>query len=285
MHSTDNELTMFVERAAVIDSAVACPERGLYGVTWLVDIVLSGPAGDPGMVLDFGALKPRVKAFVDAYYDHVLLVPTAAAAVTVSDGEAPTVSWRDRELRPYRHRGPRAAYAFIDCPAVTESVMAAILEAELATLLDDAPGVRLEVAVRSEAISGAAYQYCHGLEHHAGKCQRIAHGHRSRIEIRCDGRRETVLEEAWARRWRDVYLGTRAHLAASDDESYTFRYRAADGAFELSLPASRCELLETETTVEQIAGYIARQLKARAAAGTLEVRAYEGLEKGGIARL
>lgn len=283
--SGNSELTMFVERAAVIDSAVACPERGLFGVTWLVDLMLTGPAGEPGMVVDFGALKPRVKAFVDARYDHVLLVPTAAPGVTVSDGATPTVSWRDSEGGRYRHHGPRSAYAFLEVPEVTESALAAILEAELATLFDGTPGIYLEVAVRCERIDGAAYQYCHGLEHHAGKCQRIAHGHRSRIEIRCDGRRDPGLEDAWARRWRDVYLATRAHLAASDNANYTFRYRAADGAFELTLPASRCELLDSETTVEQIAGYIARQLKTQSSAQTLEVRAYEGLEKGGIARV
>jgi len=279
----DAPLTMFVERAAVIDSAVLCPQRGLFGITWLVDLTLGGAPSEPGMVRDFGRVKPEVKAFVDARYDHVLIVPTKAPNLTLVGDTNPELAWTDAEGRRYRHRAPRAAYAFVEAERITEDVMAAQLEADLAAWYG-AGTTMLGVDVRTEAIDGAFYHYCHGLEHHAGKCQRIAHGHRSRLEIRRDGRRDEALEFAWARRWRDIYLGTRAHLVRDDGQTRSFAYEAADGAFELDVPAARCEILETETTIEQIARYIAQAIKAGGGSDEVEVRAYEGLEKGGLAR-
>ena len=62
------------------------------------------------------------------------------------------------------------------------------------------------------ADSGAYYHYTHGLRKHLGNCQRIAHGHRSRLEIYADGQRSQLTEYQWAKRWRDIYIGTRSDI-------------------------------------------------------------------------
>ncbi|MDO6806920.1 6-carboxytetrahydropterin synthase, partial [Wenyingzhuangia sp. 1_MG-2023] len=69
-----------------------------------------------------------------------------------------------------------------------------------------------------ERIDSAFYHYSHGLKKHNGNCQRIAHGHRSRIEIFCNGERSDELEQQWAQRWRDIYIGTSADLVANQEE-------------------------------------------------------------------
>ena len=142
---------------------------------------------------------------------------------------------------------------------------------------------QLTLSFTSEEIPTAFYHYSHGLKKHDGNCQRIAHGHRSRIRIDLDGERNTELEQRWSERWADIYLGTREDLEREDSGQLHFAYDALQGAFALSIPQSRCEVLECDTTVEQLAQYIAETLAADQPGHTVTVRAYEGIGKGAVA--
>ena len=143
----------------------------------------------------------------------------------------------------------------------------------------------LKLTLRQEGIEGANYQYSHGLQKHKGNCQRIAHGHRSALEIYCNGVRDEALEQQWARQWRDIYLGAKSHIKTASDTSITFAYQAPQGRFELTLPKQCCYLLETESTVEYIAEHIgSADLKEQNPDCVFQVKAFEGVSKGAIAR-
>ncbi len=139
------------------------------------------------------------------------------------------------------------------------------------------------IELRSEEGAGPFYQYSHGLKKHDGNCQRIAHGHRSRIEIYRNDQRDEALEAVWAERLRDIYIGTRSHLVEVGAGMHHYRYRAPQGEFELKLPAECCYLIDTESTVEQIAAHLAAEIKREHPGDEVLVRAYEGVGKGAIA--
>ena len=155
----------------------------------------------------------------------------------------------------------------------------------------------LEITLRHENIAGAFYHYTHGLKKHDGNCQRIAHGHRSPVEILVDGQRDNEKEAAFAKRWEDIYLGsvedqisvTKLNLSSSaqiisDESHYGFRYTAPQGEFELAIAKSETEILPTDTTVELLAGYIADQVKPSLESNqSLQIIAYEGVGKGAMA--
>ena len=64
-----------------------------------------------------------------------------------------------------------------------------------------------------------------------------------------------------------------------------FGYTASQGVFELMLPMSKVAMVPGETTVENIARHIARELKSEGrSTDIVEVRAYEGLHKGAVFR-
>ncbi|GAL32212.1 NADPH dependent preQ0 reductase [Vibrio maritimus] len=146
-------------------------------------------------------------------------------------------------------------------------------------------------------INGAFYHYTHGLKKHDGNCQRIAHGHRSPIELVVNGERDVEREAAFAARWQDIYLGSledKVSLAAlslsdnatgiTDDTHYGFRYSAPQGEFELAISKLETEILDTDTTVELLANYVADEVnKTLAENQTLQVIAYEGVGKGAMA--
>ena len=100
-----------------------------------------------------------------------------------------------------------------------------------------------------------------------------------------DGQRDAALEAALAQRWADIYLGTQEDIVARSNGRISFAYNAPEGRFELALPEAHCDLLDSDSTVEQIAAHIARRAQAEKPGRAIEVRAYEGVMKGALAKL
>ncbi|WP_368227071.1 6-pyruvoyl tetrahydropterin synthase family protein [Aeromonas sp. R1-1] len=289
-------MKLFVRDLTVIDSSYLCERRGMVGESWLVDIEMSGELNEMSMLLDFGRVKKLIKSIIDEEVDHKLLVPTECPLIHIEtlDGDESTVDL----LRPGRSihlRCPSQGFAFIPAPQVDKESVTRYLLAVLAKRL---PGniKDLSLTLRQEAITGAFYHYSHGLKKHDGNCQRIAHGHRSPIEIHVDGERDQELELNWAERWGDIYLGTEEDKVALTEltlspranaqlgEHHTgFKYMAPQGLFQLAIPSAEVEMIDTDTTVELLACYIAREVKKMVGDKFVKIVAYEGVGKGAIA--
>ncbi|MGB0733248.1 MAG: 6-carboxytetrahydropterin synthase [Pontibacterium sp.] len=276
-------MKLFVDNLTNVDFSYLDPKRGLLGESWLVELELDGSLNEQGMICDFGIVKKRVKDWFDAGIDHALVVPTEMPdlSVTTSSGYR-QVSWL-YQGQACSCRSPEQAIVPVPLTSVTPEGMAKWCEAELLALFpDEVKGLSLRFV--PEAIDGAYYHYSHGLQQHDGNCQRIAHGHRSRLKLYLDGRRHPALEKAWAQTFCDIYIGTRAHLVGDESAPvWTFRYQAPQGDFEICLPRSVCYLIETESTVEQIAMHLADEVKKAHPNQVVKVRAYEGMAKGAIA--
>lgn len=277
---------LFVEQLTVIDASYLCPRRGLVGESWIVDLELEGSLDEQAMVLDFGSVKKQLKRAIDEGPDHTLIVPLhypAQQTTTLADGRLRTLFMS--AMGAIEHCAPAVALTLLEAAEVnTETLSAQLLPQLKAVVPANVSAVRLKL--RQEQIDGAAYHYSHGLAKHRGACQRIAHGHRSRIAIRVDGERNTALEAEWAAAFRDIYLYTGHHVVRDDGERLQLAYRAPEGEFELELPKSRCYRLgeHTDSTVEEIAEHLARQIAVAQPGRAIEVRAYEGVMKGAIAR-
>lgn len=274
---------LFVEQLTVIDCAFLDAQRGLVGESWIVDIELEGDLDHQSMVLDFGEVKKRLKRALDGSLDHTLLVPLRAPELSLAEqGGHAQLIFRTQD-GAIEHSSPACAISRIDSPEITAASVAAHLEP---LLRQQVPGNihQLRLQLRTEPIDGAYYHYVHGLKKHAGQCQRIAHGHRSRLQVRVGGQRDTALENALALRWTDIYLGTQEDIAARGNGRLRFAYQAPEGRFELALPEARCDLLTTDSTVEQIAELLAQRAAEQRRGQPIEVRAYEGVMKGARAR-
>ncbi len=288
-------MKLFVKDLTVIDSSVLDYSRGIIGQSWLVDIVLHGDLNEQSMILDFGIVKKLIKSTVDELVDHKLIVPAHAKFCDVMSDGAFTYLDAWREHSDSIHLAcPDQAFALIPTEQITLASLEAYLTEQLMLRLPNNVK-QLDVKLREEKIDGAEYCYSHGLRKHLGNCQRIAHGHRSTIEILRNDERDAALELSWAERWRDIYLAeqcdlvsaselslSRAGMAALTPEHYCFKYQAPQGEFQLAIGKSIVEIMPTETTVENIAQYIADTL-ATDCNDPLTVFAYEGVGKGAIA--
>ena len=187
---------LFVNQLTVIDASFLDATYGVVGESWIVDVTLTGDLNDQGMIFDFGHVKKQIKKLIDQEFDHKLLAPTATTDI-IKTKDATLLRF-SCDLGTIEYRGPDSGIKAIKGDQVTIPVMEnAITEAIKLTLPSNVKGC--QITLRHEHIDGAWYRYSHGLKKHDGACQRIAHGHRSRIEILVDNLRSPELESKWAK--------------------------------------------------------------------------------------
>lgn len=293
-------MQLFVDDLTVIDFSYLCKQRGIVGESWIVDVLLDGSLNDQSMVLDFAVVKKQIKAIIDEAVDHKLLLPIQEQSLTLKTSPHnvghQTIDFIS-DVASYYLQSPACAFATIDCltiniAAVTEHLTKIIL----AELPKNVQG--LSLVLRAENIPTDYYHYTHGLKLHDGNCQRIAHGHRSKIQILVDDKRDALLEAKWCQRWKDIYIASEADRISVDDiqlsehamnnltpDHQYFSYHAPQGRFDIAVERKVLDVVDCDSTVELLADFILRQIKAEhsnLAEHNVKVIAYEGVAKGAI---
>lgn len=277
---------LFVDNLTVIDFAYFHTERGIVGESLILDVELFGELNDEGMLFDFSFVKKRIKSCIDNLVDHKLLVARQQPKLVVEESpQQLTLHLETTNGDKYQHISPQQAICFIDSDEVTPESIAILIRQEIKEILPENV-THTELMLRSEEIKGDLYHYSHGLKKHFGDCQRIAHGHRSKIEVWENGEYSNDWASHIAELWQDIYLATEEDLKTSHAEKnvdyWVFEYHANQGLFQLSIPKHRCYLIKTDTTVELIADYLAGYLKQKSPGSKFKVKAFEGVDKGAI---
>ncbi|NVJ62081.1 MAG: 6-carboxytetrahydropterin synthase [Gammaproteobacteria bacterium] len=275
--------TLFVEQLTVIDFSYFDPERGIVGESWIMDVELGGSLDANGMVFDFAHVKKQIKAHVDQLIDHKFVVPSDYSKLkTELDKEHLTLHLSTSDNKTYVHTSPIQAVTFIPSERVDIKSATPFIQQSLQSILPSNVE-QVKVTLREEAIDGAFYHYSHGLKRHFGDCQRIAHGHRSKIMVYKNGQRDESIEKDIAEQWKDIYLITQEDLVEQSNGQMTLNYSANQGRFSLTLPESVCDIIDTDSTVELIAEHLADKIKQKFPNDDVLVKAFEGVQKGAIA--
>lgn len=289
-------MQLFVNDLTVMDFSYLCPLRGMVGESWIVDVVLDGRLNEESMVLDFGKVKKELKHLIDEYVDHKLLVPVEHPCTDVQHGHASgnvRVDFSRPEGRSIHLLCPDEAYGFVYAQEVNIESVGQYLKEVIATHLpENVQGI--ELILRPEVITTPFYHYTHGLKKHDGNCQRIAHGHRSKVIVFENDQESLDWQHYWATRWSDIYIGSREDLVADDNdgffmpkatlnEHFLFQYESSQGEFCLAIPKVECEIIDTDSTVECLAQYMADEQKRLSPDHYFKVLAFEGVGKGAIA--
>lgn len=280
---------LFVDNLTVIDCSVLDPERGLIGASWIVDIELIGELDKQSMVFDFGLVKKRIKQLIDAEVDHKLVIPKSHPQLSISENYTNNkyntetlVHFTDLSRQTIEHISPADALCVIDSNIINHDAVIDYLSTLIKQILPS--NVKdLILSFRQEEEDAFYYCYSHGLKKHDGNCQRIAHGHRSKIEIFENGKRNKTLEKHWSDTLADIYIGSRSDILSQTNYRTRFAYDAPQGHFEIELDNNTIHLIETDSTIECIAEHIANQVKASHPNSTIKIKAYEGVKKGAMA--
>ncbi|XQW86895.1 6-carboxytetrahydropterin synthase [Thalassotalea piscium] len=291
-------MQLFVDDLTVIDFSYVCPKRGIVGESWIVDVLLNGDLNEQSMVLDFGVVKKQIKAIIDEAVDHKLLLPIKNQCVTSSPSthrEGHEYVDIESNVGDYYLHSPSCAFTHIDDEKISiKSVTNFLTKIIFEQLPANVQG--LELTLRAENIPSDYYHYTHGLKLHNGNCQRIAHGHRSKIKLFENDKRSETLEHFWCQRWEDIYIASESDridqasvelsanaMAKITSNHQLFAYHAPQGRFDIAVPSNKLEVVDCDSTVELLADYIARQLKKGKPNNSYRVVAYEGVAKGAIA--
>ena len=280
---------LFVDNLTVIDFAYFHTERGIVGESLILDVELFGELNDEGMLFDFSFVKKRIKSCVDSLVDHKFLVAKKQASLKIE--ETPNklgLLLQTTNGDQYQHISPEEAVFFVDGETVSPSSITKAIKQTIKDILPDNVS-KIELKLRPEVIPSNFYHYAHGLKKHYGDCQRIAHGHRSKIDIWENNEYSKQWSSHIAEIWKDIYLATEEDIKESTTinnvEYWVFEYHANQGLFQLTIPKQRCYLIKTDTTVELIADYLAHYLKQQSPQSNFKVKAFEGVDKGAIVAL
>ena len=281
--------TLFVKDLTVIDFSYFNNQRGLLGESWIMDIELSGELNAIGFIFDFGKVKKTIKTLVDSQVDHKCVVPSKSKQISIQEeGDSYTIKYVYPDKKIIELHSPKSAFCFFDFDEVTLANMENYLETLILKALPSNIS-NIKVHLREEVLDSDYYHYSHGLKKHDGNCQRIAHGHRSKIEIAHNGERVKSLEAAWAKKFEDCYIGTEEDLNSviilNKIDYNVFEYSTNQGFFKLTIPIIKCILISEESSVENIAHYIAKTTVALTDLRPIEVRAFEGVGKGAVASI
>ncbi len=282
-------ITLFVKEATTIDFSYLDEKRGLLGETYIVDIYIHGEPDSEGILLDFSDIKHKIKENIDFLVEHQLLVPSNSPLLAIdfanesTKQESVSVDWQLPNKTHIRVVSPKGAVSEVPTGRISENSVAQYLNKTILPMLPNNI-LSIEFKLYPETINGPYYHYSHGLKKHTGNCQRIAHGHRSKIEIYDKNKVSTALSKQWAETFRDIYIGKEEDVDSNfNDPNYIrFNYEAPQGYFEITIPRVSVYLMKEDTTIENIASHIHQKIKQNQPDLDIAVHAYEGLNKGAI---
>lgn len=288
---------LFVNDLTVIDFSYLDPVRGIVGESWIVDVSLIGSLNEQKMVLDFGVVKSQIKSIIDQEFDHKLHIAEDSPALQFKQicGDNLDIIYCTDALERIYMSAPPNAYCFLPAEQIN---IASVLPLLRATIMRHMPDnvEDVQFTLRAENISSEYYHYSHGLKHHDGNCQRIVHGHRSKVTVEENGKVSPAWQEYWAKRWQDIYIGSESDVDQKlkdtfcqqqdlNPENYVaFSYTASQGEFKLVCPTSICDLIDRDSTVECLAEFMLEVMQQQSPNSHFKVAAYEGVSKGAIAQ-
>ena len=286
-------MVLFVCNLTTIDFSWLDPVRGLVGESLIVDVSLTGELDEQSMVVDFSLVKKEIKKYLDASVDHALVIPLRNQRVTYTHSaeRADVMLFSDVGKINCFVSGPAASFLPIDVASIDTTELEKWLNKRIKDILPDNIA-EAAVTLRHEENTGHYYHYAHGLKKHGGNCQRIAHGHRSNIQIFINNKRDAFWEKYWAERWKDSYLMSENDVVAASQLSARAQalyhatllasaYNSSQGYFEIMLSHDQVEILPGDTTVERIGCFIKQEIgRLDPTFSNVTVHAFEGVGKG-----
>lgn len=294
--------TLFIHDVDRIDCAIFDPALGIVGQSWHVDVWVSGELDVNGFVHDFSSLKKLLKHVLKSTVDHALLIPVNSKQVFYQEGPHGETWLLKAKARltsvdtEYSYSCPKGAVYPIRGITVTRE----LIEKECSRLIrhrlpESVHGIEVRLRKEDAEPTAAFFHYTHGIEGHEGLCQRLFHGHRSRIEIHVGDERRPDLEHYVCRELFNsiVHVATAEQVVSGPSnnesrlnsaEAVRLNYLGSFGRYEASLPADKVYFVNRQTSIECITWHLAQHIAELEQNNLpIKVSCFEGIGKGATA--
>lgn len=290
-----------------IDLAYIDAKGLIRGNSFRVDAVVTGKVDEnEKVVIDFSACKKIMKQLIDdpvKGYDHKLWIYNDSKVEVSTDFPSDMCVVRT----PFAYiQGDRNMIRVVDADeSNVDGAIASYLQTSLREFYGDHIDVDVRLSrrkVRSHDLSRIySFSYVHGLKDSTSYgCQNIAHGHHSFIEAKWDDIQGMNHRDLVDVEYHLGLLADKMHNTIFIKQENIYEYRLADdgtswvtleyksqnrGLFRMSINTDvhKIKVLETETTVEYLADYVAEQLRGKTKLKQIFVS--EGLTKGALVKL
>lgn len=282
---------LFIKNLDHIDISFFDPHKGIIGETYSIDVYVSGECDPFGYIFEFSDLKKNIKNIIKKTVDHKLIIPE-----------------KSKNIKYYKNLS-NFTYEFIvfgysnkivyKCPEnsvfhlESDNFDLVFFENELKNIIrsilnNDQIDISLKTQKHENQIS-----YTHGLYKHDGLCQRLFHGHRSKIEIFYQGNRRCDLEKIFLKKFlfKNIHFVYKKHITNSDkyntdqickkNDYLNINYNSSFGNFYAKIPGDFVFLCSKDVTVENIGEILLKNFsKYIGLYKDLSMRLYEGIDKG-----
>lgn len=292
--------SIFIKNLTILDAAVLDNACGPLGQSWFVDVVLSGPKNEEGVVIDFAKGKRRVKEIIDLHFDHRLFVGENHFRSENGRGQV-WLNFFDKKNANENLFFALDTYenGLVVFPSSCANTHPTINEIELAietrVLNEMRPlvnAVKIKLRQHEQRTESNYFTYTHSLRQHDGNCQRF-HGHSNIVEVLKNGVFDPMLSADVAAKLDGCYLISNDYLASFSDTAFSkinafsrnenvvgVRYQGSQGEVVAIVPKSKLIVLPTESTIENISEFIKKSFLQNDP--SLQVIAYEGIQKGAL---
>lgn len=284
-----NQATMFLTNVTSVDYAYISLSGNIVGGSYDPQFKIYGSLnGKESVVVDFSTIKKDLKAIIDdkeSGFDHKLLVTRLSKCSTEINGNNAVITTPVVKISVPKN----ALHAFGMWDNVEQFISDRLIEKHpnverLTMSISHTPTVSTFTP-----IPPVLFTYVHGLKDSTSwGCQNIAHGHASYLTATAKNYNAQTMQQ----------VSEALHTIANDLRGAMFvrkdnlngniiSYDTGRGHFEIELTTNiKMIVLDTETTVENIAQYVAaRYHSILKEAKVVELYVSEGLNKGSFVEI
>ena len=267
-------------------------------MSYIVDLFLEGQLNQEQMLDDFSNLKKIVKEKVDLFIDHKTVINLKKEDKLIENKNDFEVLYQQKNNEIIYLKSPKQSLLFLN-KTINKSYLEKETQQYLKKFLPKNI-TKITIKFKKEASKGDYFNYCHGLKMHKGNCQRITHGHRSKLQIKENNTLSKELTQKYKEQFKNIYFGTNSDLITfslalqkvkpklQEDlnkhlniKNYSaFNYIASHGEYILILAKKKCYFFANETTIEQICLELCKKIKNTNQNKKITLTIYEGINKG-----